>query len=494
MKRLWSQSIRTMCGMTEILISISLLHTALSMDLTLPAPVNLSISSRHFVHLLSWSKGPGSPDGVHYAVSMRRLGNTSKILVKGCEKVTSPPLQCNLTEVFSDLEDTYYINVSAVMGNHTSSAARCSEFIPFKNTTLEPPLVSLTNCAALSLCVNLQAPSPHLYSIYSFRLEYILKISIENGSEFNITEGLNNVTLDNLTPGQRYCVTVSIVKYKSSSKPAVCESIPSTPTTGSISVSDLLIAVVVCLLMVPLVIRVLPRLLIHFFYQKVNLPAVLSSFQCQHQINVLLIRAESISELIEDTDILQKMKQNKEEHEELDEETEEEGVTYETIATQHLKAQDMKSSGSGSLVNQSSGSHPWRCSSIDAPLSSSCSVYDGNVVVGTALTSSRHLPDERKPLLKPVFPLPLSVEREERDEEEADDEDINLCSVMLGGVLPEQTHRNTAELELAIDPSHAKPLETAASRSSISAPCNSLEIHICDSEEEDEYSGYLSRT
>ncbi|XP_065149207.1 cytokine receptor family member b2 [Paramisgurnus dabryanus] len=473
---------RTMCGMIEILISISLLHTALSSDITLPAPVNLTISSHHFVHLLSWSKGPGSPDGVHYAVSMRRLSNTSKILVKGCEKVTSP-LQCNLTEVFSDLEDTYYINVSAVMGNHPSSPAGCSVFIPYKNTTLEPPLVSLTNCAALSLCVNLQAPSPHLHSIYN-SIKYRLKISIENGSEFSKDrEGLKNVTLNNLTPGQRYCVTVSIIDYKYSSKPAVCESIP---TRGNISVSDVLIAVVVCLLMVPLVIWVLPRLLIHFFYQKVNLPAVLSSFQCQHQINILLIRAESISELTEDTDILQKMKQNREEHEESDEETEEESVTYETIATQHLKAQDAKSSGSGSLVNQSSGSHPWLCSSIDAPLSPSCSVNEEDIA---ALTSSHHLPHERKPLLKSVF-----EERAENEADDDDDEDINLCSVMLGGVLLEQTHSNTAELELVINPSHAKPLETAASRSSLSAPCNSLEIHICDSEEEDEYSGYLSRT
>lgn len=226
-----------------------------------------------------------------------------------------------------------------------------------------------------------------------------------------------------------------------------------------------------------------------------NFPLLQSSFQCQHQINVLIIRAESISDLTEDTDVLQKMKQNREEHEEFDEETEEEGVTYETIATQHLKAQDAKSSGSGSLMNQSSGSHVCLCSSIDAPLDSSCSVYEEDVVVGTRLTSSHHLTDEREPLLKSAFIIPLSVEREKKEAEEADDENINLCSVVLGGVLLEQTHSNTAELELAIDLSDIKPLETAASHSSLSVPCNSLEIHICDSEEdEDDYSGYLSRT
>lgn len=61
------------------------------------------------------------------------FSNKSLMLVKGCEKVTSP-LQCNLTEAFSDPSETYYTSVSAVLRNHTSPPAHCSPFRPITNS------------------------------------------------------------------------------------------------------------------------------------------------------------------------------------------------------------------------------------------------------------------------------------------------------------------------------------------------------------------------
>ncbi len=55
------------------------------------------------------------------------------VVVKECYKVTYP-LQCNLTEAFSDVEDTYYVNVSAALGNRTSPSSFCDPFKPIYNS------------------------------------------------------------------------------------------------------------------------------------------------------------------------------------------------------------------------------------------------------------------------------------------------------------------------------------------------------------------------
>lgn len=35
----------------------------------LPQPVNLKLTSNHFIHMLNWEPGPGTPPGVSYQVS-----------------------------------------------------------------------------------------------------------------------------------------------------------------------------------------------------------------------------------------------------------------------------------------------------------------------------------------------------------------------------------------------------------------------------------------
>ncbi|KAL0183507.1 hypothetical protein M9458_019203, partial [Cirrhinus mrigala] len=54
------------------------------------------------------------------------------VVVKECEKVTFP-LQCNLTEAFSNVDETYYVSVSAALGNHTSPFSSCDPFKPIYN-------------------------------------------------------------------------------------------------------------------------------------------------------------------------------------------------------------------------------------------------------------------------------------------------------------------------------------------------------------------------
>ncbi|KAI7808367.1 putative cytokine receptor family member b2 [Triplophysa rosa] len=443
--------------MTEIFIFISLIHTGLCMDI--PAPVNLSISSEYLVHLLSWSLAPGTPAGVHYTVSMRSLSSSNVMLVKGCEKVTSP-LQCNLTEAFSDPFETYYTSVSAVLRKRTSPPAHCSPFKPVVNSTLESPLVSVS-VLNTSLRVSLRSPSPGLHGIYnSFSFIYRLAITIEDGPEFHQeVKGLRNLTVNDLTPGRRYCVNVSIINHKYSSRPAVCVSIPK---TDNISVTDVLMALGLCLpmvLMVPIVMWVTPRFLSHFLFKKVDLPEVLKSFKNHHQVyRVLLIPSESISTLTEDTDALQKMKMNTDEHEETDGDAEEDGVMYERLATQHLPAPDTCWSSAlvseSSPVKPSSGVHE---SSADVQ-SSGCSGSEGDGV-----SDSHHLLAETRALIKCV---------DEPNGAALEEEDVNLCSVMLH-------HDSTHDFELIAD--------------SFDTPVN-MHMSDCEQESEEEYSEYLSRS
>ncbi|KAA0716167.1 hypothetical protein E1301_Tti019911 [Triplophysa tibetana] len=444
-----------MCVKTEIFIFISLIHTSFCMDI--PAPVNLSISSEYFVHLLSWSLGPDTPAGVHYTVSMRSLSNISVMLVKGCEKVTSP-LQCNLTEAFSNPTETYYTKVSAVLRNHTSPPAHCRPFKPDENTTLESPVVSVS-VYNTSLHVSLRSPSPALRDIYN-SFDYRLTITSEDGPEFHQTfKSLQNRTVNDRTPGHRYCVNVSIMNHKYSSRPVVCVS---TPKTDNISVTDVLMAVGLCLLMVPIVMCVAPRLLSYFLFQKGDLPEVLKSFKNPHQVyRVLHLPSESISTLTDDTDALHTGKKNTDEHEETDGDAEEKGVMYERLASQ---APD--TSWSSAFVSESS---------CESPLKPSSGVHESSADVQSSGCSGSEgdCVSDSYPLLTET---PALIKCVDEPDGAALEEDVNLCSVML---LHDTSCSSSHEFELIAD--------------SFDTPVN-MHMSDCEQESEEEYSEYLSRS
>ncbi|RXN12581.1 interferon alpha beta receptor 2-like protein [Labeo rohita] len=182
--------------------------------------------------------GPGCPDGVHYTVRVQTLSR-SEVVVKECEKVTFP-LECNLTEAFSNVEETYFVSVSAALENRTSPRSFCSAFKPIYNTTLEPPLLTVTVCNQ-SLCVSLRAPTEKLHSVYkSFRFRYRLTVSSEDGSEFDvdIKELKKSVPLEDLAPGRRchyLCYPVSADVAVSNVHTKICFSLFLSKTKSSSS-------------------------------------------------------------------------------------------------------------------------------------------------------------------------------------------------------------------------------------------------------------------
>ncbi|XP_077095031.1 cytokine receptor family member b2 [Siphateles boraxobius] len=449
-----------MSAITRALTTAVLLHVALSMDI--PAPGHLVLSSQYFVHLLTWEKGPGSPDGVRFSVIIRTLSGTA-VVVKECENVTSP-LRCDLTEALSNVEDTYYINVTASLGKHTSYT-ECRPFRPILNTTLEPPLLSVATCNR-SLCVSLRAPADRLHSVYdSHRFVYRLLVSSADGAEFPVvTEGLGNVTLKDLTPGRRYCVKVSIVGRHTPHRDPVCAVVPHVADA-----SDVVISVVLCVLILVILVCS-PRLISRCFWLKPPLPAVLSSIESGNKV-LLFSPAELINTLFEDTDSVQKTKSS-------GEEDEEESVKYQRKVAHYLDAQ-----GSSLLIFPVSSS----CDSSAQSLSSSTGaqrlmVFEDGHVQTTEPSAS---PQRTSPLQS----APHTHEHDAHTQESA--ADVNLFSVTIRGVSAEPAETCSVIDELGLYPQSL--LLTDPHTLTSTAKHISEEDEEEEDDDDDECSGYLSR-
>ncbi|XP_038575689.1 uncharacterized protein LOC119903521 isoform X5 [Micropterus salmoides] len=110
-------------------------HTVLS---SLPAPVNVSVDSVNFRHVLRWDPGPGTPPGTQYMIIRRVKGKNGK------------PLPHNVTQTSLKLRlhhfKTYYLMVQASYNQTLSPESSKVVFTPFEDTKIGPPQLSLTGC------------------------------------------------------------------------------------------------------------------------------------------------------------------------------------------------------------------------------------------------------------------------------------------------------------------------------------------------------------
>ncbi|XP_056145498.1 uncharacterized protein LOC130120784 isoform X2 [Lampris incognitus] len=204
--------------------------------------------------------------------------------VPGCEHVKHP-LNCNLTDVFSNTGEIYYYQVTTVLGDQTSVHAYQPGFMPIKGTILDLPLLSVHPCGKF-LCVGLQPPMEHMRKSYD-SLQYELKIkSISaHGTEFLITtNSLKEKIVKDLAPGRQYCVSVriadSVVGRDSNYSQPRCAF-----TNGIIS--DTAISLMMCLILL-LGLLTLPLLFwTGFIGLKTPLPPLLASIQ--HRLETQLV-------------------------------------------------------------------------------------------------------------------------------------------------------------------------------------------------------------
>ncbi|KAA8588443.1 hypothetical protein FQN60_001637 [Etheostoma spectabile] len=231
--------------MTALIWMLAWLPLVLPAMSKLPKPVNVTLSSVHFIHVLKWEPGPGTPTGVHYHVSVCTVRGTSWEPVAGCEHVQHP-LVCNLTEAFSNPNQSYYTQVKAVLEAQDSEPVTKPEHKPIKDTHMDVPLLTVTPCGQ-DLCVDLQPPMEHLRDIYN-SLRYKLRIKSNN-----YTKSLRRVPVKNLASGREYCVSVcfsdlDVPRLSNYSQP-VCASTPG-HVTADPWISALLIMLVVFVLAV----------------------------------------------------------------------------------------------------------------------------------------------------------------------------------------------------------------------------------------------------
>ncbi|XP_066542463.1 interferon alpha/beta receptor 2-like [Hoplias malabaricus] len=330
---------------TSFLFIAFLPHTVFCTHL--PAPANLTMYSQHFVHLLNWEAGPGSPGSVHYTVIFRSLSqNWTKL--DSCAEVYSP-LRCNLTEAFSDPYETYYTSVSASLGNQTSLPTDLSPFQPLRNTVPEPPMLTVSPCNG-SLCVQIQAPSERLLSAYNCSKHtsncFKYKLDITSNGELKFskeTQKLETVVLEHLVPGQRYCVNISILNRSLATRPAVCASVP----TESNQVSDVVTSV--ALILLTLVCCLVFGLLVKsgYLFLRNRLPSVLSSLQSPFKVLLILPSRESLNAV----SVEPSTQGNDEEDEEENDYKEDESVPYEGLRRQRENFKEISETGSSSITS-----------------------------------------------------------------------------------------------------------------------------------------------
>ncbi|XP_040003875.1 cytokine receptor family member b2 isoform X2 [Xiphias gladius] len=229
--------------MTALIWLLIWLPQVLSAMSELPQPVNLTLTSSHFIYMFKWQPGPGTPTGVYYNVTINTDKGTSWLPVAGCAHVQRP-LVCNLTDAFSDPRQVYLVQVTALLKAQTSQPAIYPDFIPLRDTQLDLPLLRVTTCGR-DLCVDLQPPMEHRRELYE-SLSYKLKIESDSAHRAQDTKSLKRQILEDLAPGRQYCVSVRIFDSLESKESNYSQ--PVCAFTSGIYTADKWISAVFCLL------------------------------------------------------------------------------------------------------------------------------------------------------------------------------------------------------------------------------------------------------
>ncbi|XP_053185069.1 interferon lambda receptor 1-like [Scomber japonicus] len=266
--------------MTALIWLLTWLPQVLSVMSELLPPVNVTLTSKQFTHLLRWSPAPGTPAGVYYHVAVTPNTGSRWQPVTGCKRVQHP-LVCNLTEAFSDPKLTYFTEITTRLDTQPPSPPFYYKgFYPIKDTELDPPLLNVTPCGKV-LCVDLQPQTEHLRDIYN-SFSYRLRINTDRNQSFRNTKSLDQVILKDLAPGRQYCVSICfsdpVIPRKCDYSQPQCAFTPATFATDALI--GALSSALVCLLAMSVVVMVVLRVRAGFMCLKWKpMPQVLTSIQ-----------------------------------------------------------------------------------------------------------------------------------------------------------------------------------------------------------------------
>ncbi|XP_013881256.1 interferon alpha/beta receptor 2 [Austrofundulus limnaeus] len=166
---------------------------------SLPAPVNLTVSSLNFQHVLRWDPGPGSPPGTRYRI-FRGL-NRGKM--KHFHKSTGE----TWFRVKLDPLKHHHLTVQAFFNNTTSPQSSSIIFSPSADTTIGPPVFSLAGCGT---CIqgNISLPFPDRKQFDPSFMVWWRKE--KNDKEDHLETRNRSFILTNLERGAKFCVRIKI--------------------------------------------------------------------------------------------------------------------------------------------------------------------------------------------------------------------------------------------------------------------------------------------
>ncbi|XP_071402966.1 interferon alpha/beta receptor 2-like isoform X2 [Centroberyx affinis] len=192
-----------------------LLHLHLAAGVSLPPPLNVSITSFNMEHTLSFLPGPGTAADAHFRVHILRFRRKNSWKpVAGCLELTARQT-CNLTRPFKDSLDQYKARVQAFTPSQVSSWTLSEQFHPVIDTVLGPPDVSVSGCGN---CLVLQVRPPVARGLQQrqqlldlYRELHCLVRRTRDGAQFSLNLPYEEESvISYLQPEVEYCVTVTV--------------------------------------------------------------------------------------------------------------------------------------------------------------------------------------------------------------------------------------------------------------------------------------------
>ncbi|XP_034429269.1 cytokine receptor family member b1 [Hippoglossus hippoglossus] len=169
----------------------------------LPAPLNVSVISVNFHHVMRWDPGPGTPPGTQYMVFTRVYGDNYKQELNS----TTTSLKLELSNNF-----IYLLTVQAYCNQTLSPVSDKYTFSPYRDTTIGPPEVSLAGCGNC-IQINMSLPEADrssgiddIQKFYYSDFRVVCKRGKTEVGSYIIQN--KSFTLHNLNRGEEYCVQV----------------------------------------------------------------------------------------------------------------------------------------------------------------------------------------------------------------------------------------------------------------------------------------------
>ncbi|TMS06523.1 Interferon alpha/beta receptor 2 [Larimichthys crocea] len=175
---------------------------------SLPAPVNLSVSSVNFHHVLHWDPGPGTPPGTQYQIFRQKRKNKYKLLTNST--TTSVKLK------LKNPREMYDLTVEASYNHTRSPMSHRYSFTPYEQTIIGPPTLSLAGCGNC-IQINISLPEPDrsseiddIHNFYGVNYRVVWKKFNGELEGAYLTED-KRFTLPSLQNGTEYCIQVTTI-------------------------------------------------------------------------------------------------------------------------------------------------------------------------------------------------------------------------------------------------------------------------------------------